>query len=84
MGLTAEPHPEFRGVALAINMESEALVDEVIAAAAAAGGSVLKPAATTFWGGYSGYFTDLDGHAWEVAHNPGFPLRADGSVELPV
>ena len=42
-----------------------------------------KPAQKTFWGGYAGYFTDPDGHLWEVAHNPGFPLTDDGRLTLP-
>jgi predicted lactoylglutathione lyase len=73
----------FGGVALAQNVRSAAEVDEVMAAAKAAGARVTKVAAATFYGGYAGYFTDLDGHAWEIAHNPGFTLAADGSLELP-
>ncbi len=69
--------------ALAINLGSRAEVDAALAAAAAAGARILKPAAEVFWGGYSGYFADPDGHCWEVAHNPGFPLDADGRVQLP-
>ena len=72
----------FRGVALAINVESEAEVDRVLAAAADAGATPLKPATRAGWGGYSGYFADPDGNAWEVAYNPGWPVRADGSVEV--
>ena len=53
-------------------------------AAAAAGATITKPAAETFYGGYAGYFADLDGHLWEVAHNPGFTLTDDGSLVLPV
>ena len=73
----------FRGFALSINMASEAEVDAVIAAAVEAGGTLLKPAVRAEWGGWSGYFTDPDGNAWEVAFNPGWPLRDDGSVALP-
>lgn len=79
----APPVAGFRGVALAINLESPAEVDAAIAAAAAAGGTVLKPAVEVSWGGYSGYFADPDGHAWEVAHNPGWPIGADGRPTLP-
>ena len=75
--------PSFRGVALAWNCNSPADVDAVMAAAAAAGGDTLKPAQQTFWGGYAGYFTDLDGHLWEVAHNPRFPLSPAGTPHLP-
>ena len=45
--------------------------------------NVASPAEVTDWGGYNGYFADPDGHLWEVAHNPFWPLRDDGSVELP-
>jgi uncharacterized glyoxalase superfamily protein PhnB len=82
-GLPADPLPAFRGVSLAINMESEAEVDRVLGEAERAGGRILKPAQRVFWGGYSGYFTDPDGYAWEVAHNPGFPINDDGSIALP-
>lgn len=68
---------------LAQNCGSEAEVDEVFAAAVAAGGTVLKAPHRVFWGGYSGYVADPDGHVWEVAFNPGWPLGADGSLTLP-
>jgi uncharacterized protein len=73
----------FGGIALAQNVRSPEEVDEVIAAAAAAGATITKPAARTFYGGYAGYFADLDGHLWEIAHNPGFTLTDDGSLVLP-
>ena len=73
----------FDGVALAQNVRSPAEVDAVLAAAAAAGATVTRPAAPTFYGGYAGYFRDPDGHSWEIAHNPGFTLGADGSLTLP-
>lgn len=75
--------PAFRGVALAWNCRSEAEVDAAIARARRAGGSVPKDAQKTFWGGYAGYFADPDGHLWEVAHNPGFPLSDGGMLMLP-
>jgi len=75
--------PEFRGVASAINVGSEAEVDAVIAAAVDAGGSVAKLAHKADWGGYSGYFADPEGHLWEVAHNPYWPLDDNGLVKLP-
>lgn len=62
----------FKGVALAHNVSSEKEVDELILQARGAGARVVKPAEKVFWGGYSGYFQDLDGHLWEVAHNPLF------------
>lgn len=70
-------------VALAMNLGDEAAVDEALATAVAAGGRITRPAERAPWGGYSGYLTDPDGHLWEVAHNPGFPLLDDGRVRLP-
>jgi hypothetical protein len=70
------------GITLAHNVRSPAEVDAVIAEAEAAGATVTRPGAATFWGGYSGAFTDPDGHAWEVAHNPHWTLAEDGSVSL--
>jgi catechol 2,3-dioxygenase-like lactoylglutathione lyase family enzyme len=52
------------------NIASAAEVDAVMAAATRAGAHVVKPAGSTFWGGYAGYFQDPDGHLWEVAWNP--------------
>jgi catechol 2,3-dioxygenase-like lactoylglutathione lyase family enzyme len=65
----------FGGFTLAHNVASKADADAVIQQALAAGATLLKPAADTFWGGYSGYFADPDGHPWEVAWNPYFPLE---------
>jgi catechol 2,3-dioxygenase-like lactoylglutathione lyase family enzyme len=79
---TAGP-PDFRGVALAHNVRSEAEANAVIAEAIAAGGRLVKKAQKVFWGGYSGYFADPDGHLWEVAFNPLFPLDEAGRVRLP-
>jgi catechol 2,3-dioxygenase-like lactoylglutathione lyase family enzyme len=62
----------FSGFALAHNVSSEAEVDRVIEQALAAGAALAKPAQKVFWGGYSGYFKDPDGHLWEIAHNPFF------------
>lgn len=73
----------FSGLALAYNARSREEVDAVLAQAAAAGATILKPAAETFWGGYSGYFADPDGHPWEVAWNPYWPIDEDGRVTLP-
>lgn len=79
----ADSRPGFAGVALAHNVASEAAVDRVLAHAVACGATVTKPGQKAFWGGYSGYFADPDGHLWEVAHNPFFPLDAAGRVQLP-
>ncbi len=73
----------FGGITLAYNVRARQDVDSTLAAAVAAGGQLLKPAEDAFWGGYSGYFADLDGHPWEVAWNPGFPILADGRLLLP-
>lgn len=62
----------FEGFALAHNVASEAEVEAVMQQALAAGATLVKPAQKVFWGGYSGYFKDPDGHLWEVAHNPFF------------
>jgi uncharacterized glyoxalase superfamily protein PhnB len=77
------PGAGFRGVGLAQNVRSPAEVDAVIAAAEAAGAQVTRRPAETFYGGYAGYFADPDGHAWEIAYNPGFSLGEDGSLTLP-
>jgi predicted lactoylglutathione lyase len=70
------------GVTLAHNVGSPAEVDAVIAEAGAAGATIPRRGAETFWGGYSGVFLDLDGHPWEVAHNPHWTLRDDSSIAL--
>jgi hypothetical protein len=73
----------FSGIALAQNVRSRDEVDAVLEAVLSAGGTITRPAAETFYGGYAGYFTDPDGHPWEIAHNPGFTLTDDGSLVLP-
>lgn len=75
--------PAFRGVSLAWNCRSKAGVDAALDRAYRAGATIQKPAADVFWGGYSGYFFDPDGHLWEVAFNPVFPLSDDGRLMLP-
>lgn len=62
----------FEGFSLAHNVSSEKEVDEVVAQAVAAGAVLVKEPQKVFWGGYSAYFKDPDGHLWEVAHNPLF------------
>ncbi len=73
----------FRGTALAYNTRSEDEVAQVIDMAKSAGGRVVKPAQRAFWGGWYGYFEDTEGNLWEVAHNPDFPLDAEGRISLP-
>ena len=62
----------FESFTLAHNVQSEAEVDEVMRQAIDAGATLVKPPQKVFWGGYSGYFKDPDGHLWEVASNPHF------------
>jgi len=78
------PRPEaFRGVTLAWNCSSEAEVDAALAAAIDKGAALLKAAQPTDYGGYGGYFTDPDGHVWEVVVAPGIEVGEDGRVRLP-
>lgn len=81
--VTNDGERSFSGVALAHNVRTEDEVAKVLAEAEVAGGTIVKPAEQAFWGGVSGYFTDPDGHLWEVAFNPFFPLDAEGRVTLP-
>jgi len=73
----------FRGIAIAHNVREKDQVDAVIAEAVAAGGALAKAAHDATWGGRSGYFADPDGHLWEVAWNPFFPLSPDGALSIP-
>ncbi|MGJ4951312.1 VOC family protein [Bradyrhizobium sp. HKCCYLS20291] len=83
-GLPEQPRPPaFRGVTLAWNCRSEAEVDAVLAAAVEKGAVLLKPAHTTHYGGYCGYFADPDGHVWEAVVAPGIEVGDDGRVRLP-
>jgi catechol 2,3-dioxygenase-like lactoylglutathione lyase family enzyme len=75
--------PGWGGVTLAYNVRSPDEVDAVMEEAAVAGATIGRPAGETFWGGYSGVFVDPEGHPWEVAHNPRWTVREDGSIELP-
>lgn len=72
----------FGGIALAYNARSREEVDAVMAEAEAGGARILKPAQDAFWGGYSGYFADPDGHPWEVAWNPEWEMDREGRVSL--
>jgi catechol 2,3-dioxygenase-like lactoylglutathione lyase family enzyme len=80
---TVEDSGGWGGVTLAHNVRSPAEVDAVLAEAEAAGATIGRRGAPTFWGGYSGVVLDPDGHPWEVAHNPHWGFRPDGSIELP-
>jgi uncharacterized protein len=80
--LPPTPAAGFRATALAMNLDSPEQIDEALSAVAAAGGKILKPRTKTVFG-YQGYFSDPDGHIWEVAYNPDFPIGADGRPTLP-
>jgi hypothetical protein len=82
-GLTDDGGGGFGGIVLAHNVRSTAEVDQVAAAAEAAGATVTRPPGETFYGGYAACFTDPDGHVWEIAWNPSFPLADDGSLTVP-
>jgi catechol 2,3-dioxygenase-like lactoylglutathione lyase family enzyme len=71
------------GITLAHNVGSQQEVDRVLGEARAAGATISREPGRTSWGGYTGAFIDPDGHPWEVAYNPGFELRDDGSLVLP-
>jgi len=81
-GQTPAAHGSIR-MTLAMNVESRTAVDEALNEAVRAGGTLLRSAQDRFWGGYSGYFADPDGHAWEVAYNPFWPIGDDGLPQLP-
>jgi uncharacterized protein len=73
----------FGGIALAHNVRSRVEVDHILGEAASAGAEITQAARETFYGGYAGYFTDPDGHVWEIAYNPGFALDQDGALTVP-
>jgi hypothetical protein len=73
----------FGGVTLAHNVRSRGEVDRVLADAADAGAEITRTPRETLCGGYAGYFRDPDGHVWEIAYNPGFPLGPDGTITIP-
>jgi len=73
----------FRGIAIAHNVRAREAVDATLAEAEHAGGKITKAAHDADWGGRTGYFADPDGHLWEVAWNPHFPLSDDGALTLP-
>jgi catechol 2,3-dioxygenase-like lactoylglutathione lyase family enzyme len=82
-GIAPRQSADFRGVMLGINVESPAAVDVALRAAVQAGAGLVKAGARADWGGYLGYFTDPDGHLWEITWNPAFPLTDDGIPQLP-
>jgi len=82
-GMDIHPAPSFRGASLAWNVGTEGEVDAVMAHAVSCGARLTKAPHRMSWGGYAGYFSDPDGHLWEVAFNPFFPLSPQGQVQLP-
>ena len=79
----ASAHAGAPSIMLAQNHAAPQAVDRAMSAAVAAGGSLVKQAQPTTWGGYHGMVADPDGHVWEIAWNPGFPLSASGEIEVP-
>ncbi|MCT8334532.1 VOC family protein [Leptospira sp. 85282-16] len=82
IGIPFQNRQEFSGITLAQNQTSEAEVDAVINKVRSLGAIILKEPQKVFWGGYSGYFKDFDGHIFEVAYNPFFPLNEKGEIIL--
>jgi uncharacterized protein len=83
VGLDAATEPsKFTGITLAHNVRQREDVDRILQQAQAAGAKIEKPAQDTFWGGYAGYFSDPDGHLWEVAWGA-FEFKDDGSLRIP-
>jgi predicted lactoylglutathione lyase len=82
IGIPVGALPRFRGATFAVNLGSEAEVDDAFETVATLGGEILKPAERLEWGGYSGYFADPDGHLWELCYNPTFPLDDTGRIDI--
>ncbi len=72
----------YQGFALAHNVRSEAEVDSIFSRLKDKGATIIKEPEHVFWGGYSGYFSDPDGHSWEIAYNPHWAIRKDGRVSM--
>jgi len=73
----------FSGITLSYNAKSEKEVNDVLTKVEKLGATIIKPAQKVYWGGYSGYFKDPDGHLFEVAHNPFWELDEDDNLKLP-
>lgn len=72
----------FSGMTISFNTKSEAEVDSVLNEVVSLGGTIVKPAQKVYWGGYSGYFKDLDGFLFEVAYNPFWELDENDNLIL--
>ena len=81
LGIPASDIGGFSGITFAHNVAERRNVDRFMELAINAGGRVVRPAAEIFWGGYMGYFADLDGHIWEIAHNPFSKLGPNGEFQ---
>lgn len=82
IGLEPQHQFGYKGFTLAHNVGSPAEVDELFARLERAGAKIIKPPEKVFWGGYSGYFADPDGHHWEIAHNPFWTIMDDGRIDI--
>lgn len=82
IGVAVDPPAVYRGITLALNFGSEAEVDAALTEAVEAGAQLMKPAERAEWGGYSGYFADCDGHLWEAAFAPSFPVAENGTIDI--
>jgi len=82
MGITADSVPAYQGFALAHNVQSAEQVDAIFVRLKSHGATIIKEPQKAFWGGYSGYFSDPDGHTWEIAYNPFWTIRQDGRVSM--
>ena len=71
------------GITLAHNVATPDEVDRILDEAEAAGATIGRRGSKAFWGGYNGVFLDPDGHAWEIAHNPYWPIADDGTIHMP-
>lgn len=83
-GVSDDRKGAFKGFALAFNARSAEEVDEIFGRLERAGARIPKPPHKTYWGGYSGYFADPEGNAWEVAYNPFWPIDEAGRVSIPL
>ena len=82
MGMTADSVAAYRGYSLAHNVRSEEEVNAIFARLKNNGVTVVKEPQKAFWGGYTGYFSDLDGHPWDIAYNPFWTILMDGRVSM--
>jgi predicted lactoylglutathione lyase len=82
VGVAAEPPASYRGITLALNFNIEVEVDRALSEAVRVGARLVKAAERAEWGGYSGYFADPDGHLWEAAFAPGFPVSDEGTIDI--